>query len=98
MEKFSDVVTTEPVYPEAEYMPDKKDLLGKAIILHSFTKAESSKGEYAVVLAEQDGKKISFSIGGVVFEQLVKAKDKLPLEAKLLEVKGKEGRIYYKLE
>lgn len=98
IKKFSDVVKNDPVYPDSEYIQDKKELIGKTFIINEFTEVEGGDGNYAVVLAEKEGKKISFSIGGVVYDQLIKAKDKLPLEVELIEQKSKAGRVYFTLK
>ena len=98
IKKFSEVAKIEPIYEGAQYITDKEQLKEKTLVFREFTEQEGSNGRYATVLAELDGKQISFSIGGVVFDQLIKNKERLPFEALLTEVKSKDGKLYYTLQ
>lgn len=98
MKKFSEVAKSEPVFEGAEYIKDKESLKGKSMEIVEFKEIESSTGKYAVVHARLNGKDISFSIGGVVYNQLKKNENELPFEASLGEEKSADGRLYYTLK
>lgn len=94
------VLSQQAVYPDAERIKENPTLLGTTLVFKEFEEREGPEGNYAVVLAERDGTDISFSIGGVVFDQLLKAKaaGKLPFEAMITEKKAeKSGRMYWTL-
>lgn len=85
-----------PLFPEAERV-DNRDILGKDLIIRDFKAMPSSitQGkEFCVILADFDGKKVSFSSGEIVLHQLNDIKDKLPIKAKIIRPKGKR---YYSL-
>lgn len=98
MKRFSEVDKREPVFPDTEYMTDKNELKGKQLVFIQFKEVEGSSGKYAVVQASLDGKAISFSIGGVVYEQLRRNAKELPFEAVFTEEKSADGRLYYTLK
>jgi len=97
MKKFSEIAKNEPAYKDAEFVKSEA-LMGKTLAVKEFTEVEGSNGKYAIVLATADGKDVSFSIGGVVYDQLIKNKDDMPYEATLEQVKSTSGRIYYSLK
>lgn len=101
MKKFSEFKTENIAYPEAEFFDaeSKRSLLGKQIEFIAFKTAKGSQGEYAIVLAKDGSKAISFSIGGVIFNQLKDNEKNLPFIAKMVEQKAKQsGRLFMTLE
>jgi hypothetical protein len=99
--KFSDLKQENIAYPEAEFFDAeaKRSLMNKQIEFIDFKIAKGQMGDYAIVLAKDGSKAISFSIGGVVFRQLVDNKKDLPFTAKMVEQKAKQsGRLFTTLE
>jgi hypothetical protein len=103
VKKFSETKTETVAYPEAEFFDAeaKRSLFNKELEFIDFTPMKSAKGDYAVVLAKNGSKVVSFSMGGVIFDQLKKLKDNkdLPVIAKMVERKAKQsGRLFMTLE
>lgn len=91
----------EPAFPDAEKV-EKINVLNKEMIFLDYkefpssflTDAEKQKGiekNFIVILAELEGKKISFSGGDVLFEKLKDLKERklLPVRATLIKPKSK---------
>lgn len=97
MKKFNEIDIKKPVFQDAEYIMDKQILLNKSMEILEVQDAESSRGKYFIVLAVLEGKRVSFSIGGVVFDQLNRNREKLPFEATFTEEKSRDGRLFYSL-
>ena len=94
--KYSDIKKQLVVFPGVERI-ELAQVLNKEIIIKDFKALPStlSQGrEFVVVLAELDGKTISFSSGEVVLKQLTDVKEKLPIKATITRNKGKR---YYTL-
>jgi len=101
MKKFSELKTENIAFPEAEFFDAeaKRSLLGKQIEFIAFKIVKGQTGDYAIVLAKDGSKAISFSIGGVVCRQLVENEKNLPFIAKMVEQKAKQsGRLFMTLE
>ena len=98
MKKFSEVAKEDVAFPNARYIENKDEIKGKTLIIKDSKEIEGDKGVFSAVLANLDGKDITFTIGGVVSTQLVKYKAKMPFEAKIIEKKGKNGRLYFTFE
>lgn len=99
--KFSELKQENIAYPEAEFFDAeaKRSLMGKQIEFIAFKTVKGQQGDYAIVLAKDGSKAISFSIGGVVFRQLVDNEKSLPFIAKMVEQKAKaSGRLFTTLE
>lgn len=96
--KFSDIAKEDVAFPNAKYIEDKMEIRNKVMTIKDSKEVTGEKGTYSIVLAELDKKEISFTIGGVVSTQLVKFKTKMPFEAKIIEKKGKNGRLYFTFE
>lgn len=111
--KIGDVVKTEPAFPNAENVKGET-LVDKELTIKGCATRTGGDGDFLVVLADVEGKEISFSNGGKVImdkiAQLCKADGvepdketgvvmlKEPTTAKLIQTKSKEGRFYYDLE
>ena len=85
-----------PIFPDAERI-ELVTILNKEIVIRDFKAMPSSitEGhEYCVILADLNGKKVSFNSGEIVLKQLKDVKDKLPIKTKITRQKGKR---YYTL-
>jgi hypothetical protein len=88
----------EPAFPGAE-KADMAGILNQKIIIKDFKAYPSSIAgaegkEFVVILAELNGKLVSFNSGEVVLKQLKDIKDKLPIRTTITKPKGKR---YYTL-
>lgn len=96
VKKFSEIGDTrEPTYPEAQKLDAVP--LNQTLIVKDFQLLPSSfGGEFAVVLAEINKVEVTFNTGSnVLLKQLDSMKDKLPVEATIIETKSKKsGRLY----
>lgn len=93
---------TQPAFPdvETEFIKDKGSLFGKEIVFKDIVKrGEDGSDWWLVVLGDTDGKAITFSISGVVAEQLMQAKDMglMPFKATMTKQKSSSGREYFSL-
>jgi len=87
----------EPAFPNAEKV-DLASVLNRQIVILDFKAFPSSIAagkEFVVILAELNGKKVSFSCGEVVLKQLNDIKTYLPVKAEITKEKGKR---YYTLK
>lgn len=88
----------EPAFPQATQVK-KDDILGKEIVVKAFKKIKSAKnesGEAMIILAELDGKEVSFFGATALDSTMERVKDKLPLKATLVKEKSKEtGKMYF---
>lgn len=95
---MNDVDERKPTYPQAEQLK-KEDILGKEILIKEFTKVPSSMnatGFMTVILAELDGKEISFVGATAIDSALERNKDKLPITDAIIKTKSKStGRDYF---
>jgi len=90
------------LFPDAEQMDVKTQLLNKKILVKEFTELHSSKydNDYLVVNAELDKKDISFAIGSNAVIAKLKKLEKdgdLPCYVTIIKVQGKNNN-YYNLE
>ncbi|MDD5059410.1 MAG: hypothetical protein PHQ60_16255 [Sideroxydans sp.] len=100
-----------PVFEEAEQQK-VEDLLGKDLSIKGYASRTGETGEFLVINADLDGKNISFANGGrVIVEKLKRVAEidevtpddnmvvmfKSPVDAKIKQIKSKEGRMYYDL-
>jgi len=88
----------EPAFPGAERV-DMAGILNQKIIIKDFKAYPSSivgaEGkEFVVILADLNGKLVSFNCGEIVLKQLKDIKDKLPIRTSIIRQKGKR---YYTL-
>lgn len=88
----------EPAFPESEKV-ELVSVLNKKLVINDFKALPSSLAigrEFVVILAELNGKKISFSCGEIVLKQLKDLKDRnlLPIRTIITRQKGKR---YYTL-
>ena len=88
----------EAVFPNVEQV--KIDtVLGKKIIIRDAVEREGEFGVYNIILAEVEGKIVSFSCGSKAVNKHItklKADKTLPVALMIDEVKGKKsGRVYY---
>jgi len=111
MAKIGDIVKDEKVFEDAEQVKCSA-IIGKDIVIEAVCKRIGETGDYLIVQAQCEGKKISFSCGGrVVVEKLNKVATSFEqaitdqilvlkeiVEARIVEVKSNEGRVYYDLE
>jgi hypothetical protein len=101
MKKFSDLKAENIAFPEAEFInaEAKKSIMNKTLEFIDIKEAKGEKGDYLIVLAKDGSRAISFSIGGVVANQLKDNKKGLPFSAKIVEKKAKAtGRMFQTLE
>ena len=88
----------EPAFPNAE-KAELISVLNKPVIIHDFKAFPSSLTagkEFVVILADLNGKKVSFSSGEIVLKQLKDLQERklLPVRATITRQKGKR---YYTL-
>lgn len=112
MKKISEIVTSEPAFPDTTPIK-KEDILKKPLKINAIAHRVGDSGDFFIICAECEQKTVSFSCGGkVVMDKLNKVlrhykvlpDDKqvsvLPecVEATVVQVKSKEGRMYDDLE
>ena len=88
----------EPAFPDAE-KAEQVTVLNKPVVIHDFKAFPSSLTvgkEFVVILADLNGRKISFSSGEIVLKQLkdLKERNLLPVRTTITRQKGKR---YYTL-
>lgn len=88
----------EPAFPQATQVK-KDDIIGKEIVVKAFKKIKSAKnesGEAMIILAELEGKEVSFFGATALDSAMERVKDKLPLKATIVKEKSKEtGKLYF---
>ncbi len=88
----------EALYPDAERI-ESSALMGKQFVLKEATELDGEHGKFNVCLVEVEGKEHSTAFGSkVVNDRISQIRENLPVKAKMVEKKSKEGRIYYDLE
>lgn len=91
----------EPIFPNVQQVKIKDNILGKNIVIKDYKELEGDNGTFYVILADVEGKEVSFSCGSKsVNKQVAKLKkdNALPVRACFVKVKAKEsGMSYYKL-
>ena len=101
VERYSDIVKN-AIFPEAEKV-DVRDILDKEIIIHNFQALPSSLAEgkeFVVVLAEVEGRYVSFNCGEIVLKQLRNVKELGKLDDKegiIATIKKPLKKRYYSL-
>lgn len=85
----------EPIFPNAEQV--KFDtLLNKVFVLKEYKTLVGDKGDFLVVLAEMDGKAISFATSSDAIVKHIKENvNSFPMRVKAIEKKSKNGRMYF---
>lgn len=102
---MSEIRTLKDVLPDREELyPDKEriessELMGKEFVIKEAKELDGQHGKFNVCLVEIDGKERSTAFGSkVVNDRIGQIRDDLPIRAKMVEKKSKEGRVYYDLE
>jgi|TARA_Y100000310_G_scaffold345798_1_gene470102 hypothetical protein len=97
--KLKDVMPErKELYPDVERI-ESSQLMGKEFTLKEVNELSGKHGAFYVALVELNGKTHSTAFGSkVVNDRIKQVADKLPVIAKMVEKKSKEGRVYYDLE
>jgi len=94
-------IAPEPAFPDAEFVQDNNTLVGQSLVFKDAVEREGKDGIYVIGLADFQGKEIAFSVGGVLADQLIKAKsaDVMPFKATWAARKSAQsGRMYWTLD
>jgi len=87
----------EQIFPDTEKI-QLVTILNKPLIIYDFKALPSSLAigrEFVVILADCEGRRVSFSSGEIVLKQLNEIKEKLPVKTIITREKGKR---YYTLK